>query len=249
MRNQSLKYACATNNLFPNVAGPQPAWLALCFLTAFSLLLPGCGSKTSEQPTVSVADIQKIESKAEAGDAAAQVQLGAAYAKGESVKQDYQRAAQWYERAAKQGNAQAQAALGELFEAGQGVPHDDVQAATWYRRAAEQNLSNAQYNLAALYAVGKGVPLNNAEALKWYLKAANQGDPLAQYNVGMRYYEGHGVGRDQVAAYKWLALASAQQIPDATRALKTLKDNMSREQVGQARELVKQFKTSATGTP
>jgi len=213
-------------------------------LLGFIVLL-GCG-RAAAPASLSPDQVQAITAKAEKGDAEAQRTLGQAYAKGEGVPQDYKQAAKWYEKAANQSNAVAQLAFGELCEAGQGVTRDEAQAASWYRRAAEQGYANAQYNLAALYAVGKGVPLNNAEALKWYLQAANQGDPLAQFNVGMRYLEGHGVKPDPVAAYKWLSLAADQHIPDAARALASLKDRISSEDQTKARSLIREFKASSS---
>jgi TPR repeat protein len=93
------------------------------------------------------------------------------------------------------------------------------------------------------------VPPNNAEALKWYLLAANQGDVLAQYNVGMRYYEGHSIKPDAVLAYKWLSLSAAQNLPDAARALESLSARMSRDQLNQARELIRQFKITPPKNP
>jgi len=176
-----------------------------------------------------------IRTKAERGDAEAQKNLGAIYAGGQSVKQDYQEAARWYRQAADQGHAGAQTALGELYEAGQGVPRDDAEAAKWYRRAAEQGHAPAQYSLAILYVMGKGVPHDNAEALKWYRQAADQGDALAQYNLGMRYYEGNAVAPDPVEAYKWLSLAAARGMPDATKARDDVKRTMTREQIAEGR--------------
>jgi TPR repeat protein len=225
--------------------GKSGGLCTLATLLSFVMWL-GCSNQAPAPPTVSPEQIPAITAKAEKGDAEAQKTLGMAYAKGEGVQQDYRQAAKWYEQAAGQSNSVAQAALGELYEAGQGVPRDDVKAAEWYRRAAEQGYASAQYNLAALYAVGRGVPLNNTEALKWYLQAANQGDSLAQYNVGMRYFEGHGVKPDPVQAYKWLSLSAAQKLPDAARALSTLKYRISSEDLAKGRDLIRGFKLVGT---
>jgi TPR repeat protein len=219
--------------------------LAVFLLAAFM----GCKPHANEPEhlALSAQQLEAATAMAEKGQPEAQSSLGTAYARGEGVKQDYQQAAKWYQRAAEQGNAAAQTALGELFEAGQGVPRDNGKAAEWFRRAAEQGAATAQYDLAALYAIGKGVPFDNSQALRWYLLAANQGDSLAQYNVGMRYFEGHGITPDPVLAYQWLSLASDQGVPDAARALKTLKATMSSEQISKARKLVHDFKPSQTG--
>ena len=82
-----------------------------------AMLLAGCGRSAPPQPAaLSAQDLQALKTKAEGGNAQAQRDLGAAYAKGNGVKQDYDEAAKWYEKAAGQGNASAQAALGELYK-------------------------------------------------------------------------------------------------------------------------------------
>ena len=192
-------------------------------------------------------DVDAVRTKAEAGDARAQRELGRMYAKGLGVPESYTEAGKWYRKAAEQGNAEAQLALAELHEAGQGVARDEKEAAKWYRAAAEQGLAAAQYNLAAIYVIGRGVAQNTGEALKWYRKAADQGDPLAQFNLGMRYYEANGVAADPVEAYQWLSLASAQGIPDATRARAELKGKMTAAQVSEAERRVSAFMVKKTG--
>lgn len=206
--------------------------------------------KTVATPqTVQTVNPDEIRAKAEKGDAGAQKELGAIYARGQGVTQDYTQAAQWYRRAADQGHAGAQTALGELYEAGRGVPHDDAEAANWYRRAAERGYAPAQYNLAVLYVIGKGVPHDNAEALKWYRQAADQGDALAQFNLGMRYSEGNAVTPDPVEAYKWLSLAAAQGMPDAVKARDQVKRRMTREQIAEGRRRTDAFAAKAPAQP
>src|SRR5437899_2633314 len=89
----------------------------------------------SSPKVTGIANLAEIRAKADQGDAEAQKKLGAAYARGQGLPQDYKEAAKWYRQAADQGHAGAQTALGELFEAGQGVPRDETQAAKCYRQA------------------------------------------------------------------------------------------------------------------
>jgi len=214
------------------------ACVALGLFLAFSL--------TKQKPApvpeaAEVIDVEGTRAKAEHGDAEAQKNLGAIYAKGQGLKQNYTEAAQWYRKAADQGNAAAQAALGELYEAGQGVQNDDAEAAKWYRRAAEQGHVGGQYCLAVLYTIGKGVSRDVAEAAKWYRRAAEQGNALAQYNFGMRCRDGDGVTPDVIEAFKWLSLAAAQDLADAASARDELKRSMTRDQVSEARRLVEKY--------
>jgi TPR repeat protein len=210
------------------------------------MLMVGC-SKQAEQvqappkaPPPPI-DVTAVTTRAEAGDAVAQKDLGSAYAKGQGVKQSYAEAAKWYRKAADQGNAAAQSALGELYEAGQGVPLGETNAAIWYRKAADQGYAAAQYNLAVLYVMGKGVPQNDGEAVKLYRAAAEQGDALAQYNIGMRYSEGHNIAADPAEAFKWLSLAAAQGLGDAVKERDQLKSKMNREQMAEGQKRLAAF--------
>ena len=82
--------------------------------------------------------LEDVRSCAKQGDAHAQTVLGAMYANGEGVPQDYAEAVRWYRLAAEQGNAVAQFNLGVQYANGEGVPEDDVEAVRWYRLSAEQ---------------------------------------------------------------------------------------------------------------
>ena len=103
----------------------------------------------------------------------AQHALGDLYAGGRGVRQDYQRAAQWYKLAAGLGrNSAAQFALGELYYYGRGVGQDFGEAIRWYRRAAESADPAAQFILASMYEKGWGVDVDFVEAYIWYGLAA-----------------------------------------------------------------------------
>jgi TPR repeat protein len=73
---------------------------------------------------------------AEAGNPAAQTQLGSMYENGFGVPQDYQLAAMWYHRAAEQGDPRAQHRLGILFNKGFGVRSNFIESFKWLNLAA-----------------------------------------------------------------------------------------------------------------
>ncbi len=83
--------------------------------------------KSSDLPA-SVSDLASLRKVAESGDPAAQFALGARYATGEEVKQDYTEAVRWFTLAAEQGHILAQATLGAYYWAGRGVPQDLTKA-------------------------------------------------------------------------------------------------------------------------
>jgi TPR repeat protein len=146
--------------------------------------------------------------KANAGNADAQFNLGAHYANGQGVMQDYAQAAVWYQKAGDQGNASAQYNLALLYEDGRGLQQDYAQAAIWYRKAAEQGFASAQCNLGLLYAHGRGVQQDHTQAAAWYRKAAEQGNAVAQFDLGALYAHGDSGSQDHAESAKWYLKAA-----------------------------------------
>lgn len=143
----------------------------LVFLVAGLICLPFMGYGE---------DISALRKKAEQGDATARYRLGAAYAFGDGVTQDYKEAVNLWQLSAQQGNAYAQYNLGVLYSQGQGVLQNDMLAVKYYRLAAEQGLAKAQYNLGAAYYNGTGVPKDHTEAARWFRLAKEQESTQAQ---------------------------------------------------------------------
>lgn len=81
---------------------------------------------------MSYASIREAERLAEAGDAAAQNFVGAAYLAGIGTEPDPTRALHWFVAAAEQGHAPAQNDLGMLFAEGVIVPKNGEQAFFWF---------------------------------------------------------------------------------------------------------------------
>jgi TPR repeat protein len=209
------------------IAGMATFWAAKEFSAG-----PKAANLPPPQPAV---DVTEVRAKAEAGDAAAQAQLGRLYAKGEGVTNSYAEAAKWYRQAAEKGNAEGQFGLGELYDAGQGVKQDLAEAVKWYQLAAEQGNAGAQYTLGFLYEAGRGVTQDQAQATKWFRLAAEQGDPLSQYDLGQRYELGIGIGVDRVEALKWFSLAASQKQADAIARVDRIRGSMTREEIAEAK--------------
>src|ERR1019366_5236225 len=134
-------------------------------------------------PYIRPAVLQDLERHDFQNDAAEQFSLGRMYHEGDSVIQDFVKAARWYQKAADQGHALAQFNLGHQYRCGLGVPRDPAEAVKWYRKAADQGCADAQVNLGLAYSTGQGVPQDYVQALKWYRDAANQGDSAAQRDL------------------------------------------------------------------
>jgi hypothetical protein len=131
-----------------------------------------------------------VLARADAGDAAAEVQAGQSCVAG----RDYQQAVAWYIKAANQGYIAGEIHLANLYRDGGGklFLRDMEQAAAWYGKAAEQGDAGAQGTLGMLYTLGQGVPRSDVEAYYWLdLAAAVKGPNQEQYaanrqNVGTR---------------------------------------------------------------
>jgi hypothetical protein len=94
--------------------------------------------------------LEGIRRLAERGDPAAQFSIGARYATGEDVRQDYAEAVRWFSLAAEQGHVVAQATLGAYYWAGRGVPQDLVKAYFWSVLAQAGGDEASKYRVAVL---------------------------------------------------------------------------------------------------
>jgi uncharacterized protein len=126
--------------------------------------------------------LQIFRPLAEQGNAEAQRMLGAAFASGQGVPQDFVQAMIWYSEAADQGDPDAQSNLGAMYANGWGVPQDYAQAVVLYRQAGMRGNAGAQSNLGLMYEHGQGVPQDYVSAHMWLnLAAASRTtDPAAR---------------------------------------------------------------------
>lgn len=154
--------------------------------------------------------LRELHTRAVAGDADAQLNMGGIFLKGQDVELDYAEGAKWFRLAALQGNAQAQFNLGMMYATGMGTMQNHSEAVQWYRLAADQGLALAQLNLGAAYVTGQGVTPNEIEATRWTRLAADQGEAQAQFNLGVMYTNGHGVEQSYSEALRWARLAAGQ---------------------------------------
>jgi TPR repeat protein len=145
--------------------------------------------------------------KANAGDATAQVQVGESYAAGsgqarttKQLAEDYRQAAEWYRKAAVQGDVAGEMHLAALYRDGKGVAHDMEQAAGWYRKAAEQGNVTAQATLGVLYSMGQGVEHNDVEAYYWLDLAASVKGPNQEKYAANRQMIGAHITADELDA-------------------------------------------------
>jgi TPR repeat protein len=116
--------------------------------------------------------LQELKAAAQDGEPSAQYAMGARYATGEGVSQDYAAAARWFTLAAKKGYAPAQGMLGAYYWSGRGLRKDLKQAYFWSVLARDGNDEISKDRVDSLVA-----QLNRDEMLQvqqlvrdWYRK-------------------------------------------------------------------------------
>lgn len=173
--------------------------------------------------------------KAESGDAAAQYRLGLRYTNGSGVKQNYQTATAWFNKAAANNHAAAQYMAAINYSTGRGAAQDHEKAATLYAKAADQGHARAQYQLATVYANGRGVAKDLDWAVRYFEKAARRGHSKAMLSYGVLRGVGSGVQKDVEDAWVWLSLAEREKEPDADKLRARIEEKMSAAQLQAAR--------------
>ena len=128
--------------------------------------------------------LAELRKEAEAGNAAAQYNLGTRCLKGDGVLKDSSEASKWFRKSAEQGNAIAQFFLGVMYDSGDGLPKDSAEAVKWYRKSAEQGNAKAQFNLGVMYKNGDGVLKDFVQAHAWYNNASANRNENAKTNLG-----------------------------------------------------------------
>ncbi len=104
--------------------------------------------------TPGLADLQR---RAEAGNVAAENQLGILYAQGRGTEQSFPKAIEWWQKAAAHHGAAAMTNLGLLYLRGAGVQQDDDKAAAWFKKSADLGYVPGQFWMGYMYQHGIGV--------------------------------------------------------------------------------------------
>ena len=160
---------------------------------------------------------------AEAGNAAAQNNLGVYYRNGRGVSKNRDEAVKWFQEASRQGFHESQYNLGlSYWESGTSQGREE--GVRWFQKAAAQGNAKAQFMLGKSYSQGWGVPEDKAEAFRWYKMAAEQGHSMAQYSLALFYEKGTGVTVNKAEARKWYQKAAENGVKWAKEKLDQMKN-------------------------
>jgi uncharacterized protein len=187
--------------------------LPLLLFTTFSLpAVPASSAQAVNSRTGAVCepqltDMDAVRSKAEAGDASAEYELGRSMLSRRPTDSEFASAIPWFRRSAEQGYAPAEYMYGGIFREGRW--NDPQQLVYWWTKAAEQGDVHAQLWLGAFYEQGRyGFERDYFKAFKWLSMAAKQGQPDAQVALGQKYENGEGVPQDYGMAAYWYRKAA-----------------------------------------
>ena len=142
----------------------------------------------------------------------------------------------------KQDDPRAQLLLGVMYLEGDGVKRNYETAGRWLRKSADQGNETAASKLELLYERGKGAPRYMSQAAHRYRCAAEGNQKDAQYRLAQLYVTGKGVKKNTVEALKWLHFAARQGQEDALFLLARVAQQMTKAQVNEAQDQVKEWK-------
>ena len=138
--------------------------------------------------------------------------LGHMYMNGDSVQQDYHKAAMYLSRGAEKGDAFSQNCLAILYLEGKGVKQNNELALKYYTLSSDNGNYIATFNLAKYY---QTVLVDDDISFKYYSAAAESGYPPAINMVGEFYELGKGVNKDLAKALENYITAAEKNCPRA----------------------------------
>ena len=201
-------------------------YLRAAFTGAILAVLANIASgETCEGDNLSIPDaaaLVEMQSLADAGNAQAQTQVGAAYLFGKGSLQDIGKALFWLKKSAAKGSSVGQYLLGRYYVL-HGKSEDDFRAAaSWLKKSADQGCVQSLAYLGVLSLSGKGVEKNAEEGFRLASKAAEAGYVFAQVMVGLSLITGEGVSKDAKAGFNWIKRAAETGDSAAAILLATL---------------------------
>lgn len=165
------------------------------------------------------------------GDVDAQYQLGKIYLEGNlAVRQNLDKAKEWFEQSANTGYAKAQCELGNMYFRGTGVPQNIQTAIYYYILAKKQNLPAAIKNLdiaqktqldtrreknaqIQVEPISKEQQYSAQMYFNWKIQSlesmANKGDSASQYHLARMYLSGDNlISPNRQKARAWFQKAA-----------------------------------------
>ena len=134
--------------------------------------------------------LDELKGQAESGESWAQFNLALKYFSGDANPagtREYDRAAEWFQKAALQGDLHAQTNFAYMLEEGLGITRNTDQALSWYSQAAQSGDPEAQFQIGLRFLHGRFVPRDQKRGLRWIEFAAEKNHVSAQALLGDWY--------------------------------------------------------------
>ncbi len=157
-------------------------------------------------------------------------------------EQDFEKALAPLQQAAAKGSAEAQYRLGMMYRFAWGVDKDFVRARQFFEQAAAQEHAESQAELGKIHKDGRGTKRDLALAAKWFERASRNQQGIAQLNLARMYEKGRGVPKDLAMAWSWYSMAISNQYMDAMGRRSQLQDEMTDEQIAEAKVALAKLK-------
>ncbi len=136
-------------------------WILIFYTTIASFYVPLAANAQNTNKETS----QNILTLANAGDAAAQYNLGLIYANGIGVQENDVEAVRWFRLAAEQGNIRSQVNLANMYAQGDGVTQNFITAYIWVSLSAAQGDQGAKSGKAIIASMMTKEQITEAEQL------------------------------------------------------------------------------------
>ena len=217
-----VKFLLITTLLWPMlaVAADQPS---LTELDRVIMHVPPTPLKWQTNLTFLIAEAEK-------GSTNAEMDLGLHYIFAVGTPQRLDKALYWITKLADGNYPPAEYTLGLMYQSGVGVVSNQATADAWFLKATSQGYTPAKHQ-AALTLDREG---KRGEALKLLRDAAEKGFPSSEYLMGC-------IASDPIESYVWYSLAAPAIELAGTRQLE-LQQQLTKEQLAQAEERIRQFK-------
>lgn len=195
---------------------------------AHNFILIKLSSNYFIQQLLPMENFSYLKNQADAGDCAAQIEVGRAYELGDSpAGVNYDMCHKYYMMAAMQGDALGENNLGWCYEKGYGVAQNYKEAVKWYQKSADKGNAYGAANLAHMYVMELGVEYD-AEMFLKYTKIGAEGDnPICLYNLGTMYLSGKMIEKDPKKAQKYIEKAASLGHPGAQKLLDDVHGDLS----------------------
>ena len=127
--------------------------------------------------------VEQLRTLAERGDPSDEYALGARYAFGDGVGQNYSEAVRWFFRAAEQGHVLSQATLGAYYMAGRGVSVDLSKAYFWayVARSGGDKGSKLRVEMLSSQIPSSDILVLEQRANEWLQQHQSAGKPRARH--------------------------------------------------------------------